>query len=117
MTRRPLRDRGTAVVTRAGTVLLVRGSNPTFAMPGGGIEPGESPAAAAARELFEETGLSATRTESLFVLETGIHRHHVFLIEADGEVEMGPEISEFRWWDRKEPVPTYSHVDSILERL
>ena len=98
-------------------MLLVRGSNPTFAMPGGGIEPGESPAAAAARELFEETSLSATRTESLFVLETGIHRHHVFLIEADGEVEMGPEISEFRWWDRKEPVPTYSHVDSILERL
>ena len=105
------------VVPRAGRVLLVRGSNPTFAMPGGGIEPGESPAAAAARELFEETGLRATRTERLFVLETAIHRHYVFLIEADGEVDMGPEISEFRWWDRKEPIPTYGHVDSILERL
>ena len=117
MTGQRLRDRATVVVRRAGRVLLVHGRNPTFAMPGGGIEPGESPADAAARELFEETGLRATRTEGLFIVETGIHRHHVFLIEADGEVDMGPEISEFRWWDRKEPVPTYSHVDSILERL
>ncbi len=117
MTGQRLRDRATVVVRRAGRVLLVHGRNPTFAMPGGGIESGETPAAAAARELLEETGLTAARTERLFVLETAIHRHHVFLIEADGDVEMGPEISEFRWWDRKEPVPTYSHVDSILERL
>ena len=117
MTGRRLRDRATVVVPRDGAVLLVRDVDPTFSMPGGGIEPGESPADAAARELFEETGLRATRTERLFVLETGIHRHHVFLIEADGEVEMGPEISEFRWWDGKKTVPTYSHVESILERL
>ena len=117
MSGRRLRDRATVVVRRAGRVLLVRDVNPNFAMPGGGIESGETPAAAAARELFEETGLSAERTEPLFVLETGINRHHVFLIEADGDVVMGHEVSEFRWWDRKEPIPTHSHVDSILERL
>lgn len=112
-----LRDRATAVVIRDGKVLLVHGRNPTFAMPGGGIEPGESADCAAVRELFEETELKALQTKYLFVLETAIHRHHVFLIEAEGEVKMGPEISEFRWWDRTENLPIYSHVESILERL
>ena len=114
---RQLRERATVVVSRAGRVLLVRDVDPEFSMPGGGIEPGESPADAAARELFEETSLSATRTESLFVLETAVNRHHVFLVEADGAVEMGHEISEFRWWDRMEPIPTHPHVESILGRL
>ena len=112
-----LRDRATVVVIRNSLVLLVRGRNPTFSMPGGGIEPGELPASAASRELFEETGLVATRTERLFVLETAIHRHHVFLVDAAGEVGMGSEVSEFRWWDRRECLPTHSHVTAILERL
>ena len=112
-----LRDRATAVVIRDGKVLLVHGFTPTFAMPGGGIEPGESPADAAQRELLEETSLKTTHNEFQFILETAIHRHHVFLVEAEGEVKMGPEISEFRWWDRKESLPIYSHVESILERL
>ena len=117
MTQPQLRDRATAVVIREGNVLLVHGRSPTFAMPGGGIEPGESADCAAVRELFEETGLVASQTKFLFVLETAIHRHHVFLVEAGGEVEMGFEISEFRWWDRKESLPIYSHVETILERL
>ena len=112
-----LRDRATAVVIRDGKVLLVHGRNPTFAMPGGGIEPGESADCAAMRELFEETGLKASQTKFLFILETAIHRHHVVLIEADGEVDAGPEINEFRWWDKKKNLPIYSHVESILERL
>ena len=105
-TGRQLRERATVVVSRAGSVLLVRD-----------VDPGEPPAVAAERELLEETGLSATRTESLFVLETAVNRHHVFLVEADGDVEMGHEISEFRWWDRREPIPTHPHVESILGRL
>ena len=117
MSEPQLRDRATAVVIREGKVLLVHGRNPTFAMPGGGIEPEESADCAAVRELIEETGLKASQTKFLFVLETAIHRHHVFLVEAEGEVKMGPEISEFRWWDRKESLPIYSHVESILERL
>ncbi len=117
LTEPQLRERATVVVIRDGKVLLVHGFTPTFAMPGGGIEPGETPADAAERELFEETGLKATRNEFQFVLETAIHRHHVFMIEADGEVEAGPEVREYHWWDRKESLPIYSHVESILERL
>ena len=85
-------------------------------MPGGGIDDGEPPAAAAVRELHEETGLEAEKVEPLFVWDSAIHRHHVYRVAAAGDVEMGPEITEFRWWDGGECLPTHSHVESILER-
>ncbi|WP_434721871.1 NUDIX hydrolase [Mesorhizobium sp. RIZ17] len=51
-------------VVRGGTVLLVKRarapSQGLYAYPGGKVEPGETLAQAAARELQEETGLEAT---------------------------------------------------------
>lgn len=52
-------------------------------LPGGVIEPGETPEAAAERELLEETGYVPERVESLVTIETtngltdGIHHHFV----------------------------------------
>ncbi len=111
-----LRDRATVVLTRDNTVLLVRGHSGKFVMPGGGIDLGEEPSAAAVRELREETGLEAEKVEPLFVWDNAIHRHHVYRVAAAGDVEMGPEITEYRWWDRRERLPMHSHVESILER-
>lgn len=52
-----------AVTQRDGCVLLVRRRNPPDAglwgFPGGHVEPGETALQAAARELFEETGVTA----------------------------------------------------------
>jgi 8-oxo-dGTP diphosphatase len=115
-----LRERATFVVIRDNKVLLVRHSSGgfrEFAMPGGGIESGESPMSAAARELREETSLEARHVEFLFIWESEIFRHHAFRIEAEGEINIGPEISEFRWWDQKEDLPTFGHVEAILKRL
>jgi 8-oxo-dGTP pyrophosphatase MutT (NUDIX family) len=51
------------LVDAAGRVLLMRGCDPArpdhryWFTPGGGLDPGETPAEGAARELYEETGL------------------------------------------------------------
>ncbi|MBB2942218.1 8-oxo-dGTP pyrophosphatase MutT (NUDIX family) [Actinoplanes lutulentus] len=53
------------LLDRAGRVLLLHGGDPArpgmrwWFTPGGGLEPGETVAEAAVRELFEETGLRA----------------------------------------------------------
>jgi 8-oxo-dGTP diphosphatase len=65
-----------ALVLRDDTVLLTRnsarGPRPgTWTLPGGGVGHGEPPAAAVAREVAEETGLTATVGELL-----GVHDEH-----------------------------------------
>ena len=112
-----LGERATVAVIRDGKVLLVRDVDPTFMMPGGAIEPGESPEEAAVRELREETGLEAASVEPLFVWESSTFRHHVFGIEAEGEVKIGHEISDFRWWDAHTDLPVFPHVEVVWERL
>jgi 8-oxo-dGTP pyrophosphatase MutT (NUDIX family) len=57
-------------LTRGGEVVMIRqyrhGSGEvTLEVPGGMVDPGETPAGAAARELLEETGYRAARIEAL----------------------------------------------------
>lgn len=53
--------------------MLIRRANPPrageWSLPGGRIEPGESEADAALRELMEETGVTATLGEKVAVIE------------------------------------------------
>jgi len=111
-----LRERAGVVVIRDDKVLLVKGRS-DYMMPGGAVEPGDSPMNAAARELREEAGLEAKQVEYLFTWDSAINRHHTFRIEAEGEVEIArDEISGFVWWDRKEELSIFGHVEAILER-
>ena len=114
------RDRATAIVIRNDTILLVRDVERTsFALPGGGINPGEEPIIAMARELHEETTLKASSISYLFEHSGKYNTHYVFRVEADGDVSVTDDlrVEEFTWWDRQQAVSIFPHVLEILGRF
>lgn len=58
---------GVIPVNQAGEILLLQRCDGVWDLPGGHMEPGEALAETAARELFEETGLSVAHLELLGV--------------------------------------------------
>jgi len=81
------------VVCHGGKVLAVdhRGRGPRLGIPGGHIEPGESPDHAAARELQEETGLTVVQLAPIgMVSEPGRHTY-LYVAEATGRLRPSDE--------------------------
>ena len=115
-----MRNRGTAVVIRHGKILLVRDKGRHhFSLPGGAAKKGEPTTSTAARELYEELGLSAVKVTRLRQCDFrgSVSIHKVCLIEASGEPYLrGHELDKFIWWDMNKPVPVYAHVKNILKK-
>lgn len=78
--RYSVRQGAYAVLPRDGGVLLTcqMADQPDFQLPGGGIDPGESPLQALHREVFEETGWHIARPRRL-----GAFRRFVYMPEYD----------------------------------
>jgi len=76
------------VVNDNGLLLAVsRKDDPTqFGMPGGKVDPGESPLETASRELEEETGLVAISLVPVFSWSDGEYLTHTYLTTVEGEV-------------------------------
>lgn len=78
-----------------GRVLLVRHSYGTgkWMPPGGGIGRGETPVAAAVRELREETGCSLHEASQIALVEEGLHGtgNLVHVIAGRGEGRLAPD--------------------------
>lgn len=73
-----------AILARGSEVLLTYQAAPffEFQLPGGGIDPGESPQQALAREIVEETGWGITRPRRI-----GAFRRFVYMPELDIQAE------------------------------
>jgi ADP-ribose pyrophosphatase YjhB (NUDIX family) len=93
---------GAVVRDDQGRLLVIRrGTHPslgTWSLPGGRVEPGESPAQAAAREVLEETGLRVTVGELIDTVEVlGYLVHDFAATVTGGTLQAGDDADEVRW--------------------
>ena len=111
-------DRAAAMVLREGRLLVIRRhkrGRDYCVLPGGGVEPGETPEVAVLRELREETGLTGTVTRKLSTLEHDGRVAHYFLLETEpGDLVLGgPEA--LRQSDENSYRPEWLPLDRLEE--
>jgi 8-oxo-dGTP diphosphatase len=94
-----MKIRATIICEQDRHVLLVRKPGGRWTLPGGKLERGESAADAAARELWEETGLRVDELMYVLELEVNGTRHHVFEASVLNLGQLRPlnEISDCTW--------------------
>ena len=105
---RELPDRAVCLALRGASVLVVRrykDGRSYCVLPGGGVEPGEQPAAAALRELAEETGLAGAVRRHLATVRHPDRVAHYFLVDVEeGPLVLGgPEAENRSAQDRYSP--------------
>ena len=108
---------------RDAVLLIKRRDVPVWALPGGGIDPQETPEGAVVREIYEETGLT-TRITRHVALYTPINRlaNPTFVFEcklASGCLSIGNETREVAFFplDRLPSSLFFIHKEWIVDAL
>lgn len=128
---RQLVGAGVVCLNEDGEVLLVRrGDNGHWDVPGGRVEPGEAVEAAARRELLEETGMQA-RTLRLLGVFSGPETLHTYpdgntvawvtvlylCLDAQGSPAAGDDAAEVGWFSPASPPQPMSAISVNYLRL
>lgn len=113
------------IVVRDGQLLLVRSHKGFWSTPGGHLDFGESLEACAARETWEETGLSVTKIEFVAITndvleDSGEHYVTIWMSGAavDGTTAIGDraEIAEVGWFAADAlPAPLHLYFRNLLD--
>jgi 8-oxo-dGTP diphosphatase len=114
------RLRATVIVRTEQGVLLAGDQSGLVLLPGGGVDHGELPISAAARELHEETGLIATSLRFLFHHESPTNLHHVYFCEAEGTPVAADDAEYLVFLDqpvRESPLNLSPATRTILARV
>jgi ADP-ribose pyrophosphatase YjhB (NUDIX family) len=111
----PLATGDAAIIDDEGRILLIlRADNGKWAMPGGAMEVGETPAEGVLREVLEETGMQCEIVALVGVHDSrragAVTRHHLYMMlflcrpvpghEQPSEPLTADEIVEMRWFSR-----------------
>ncbi|WP_213879314.1 NUDIX domain-containing protein [Pseudomonas sp. dw_358] len=101
---KPVKRRATVIFRRDDQILFVRKRKSKWNLPGGRVEPDETPMQAAVREMAEETGVALDQLEyvSEYVEDRVIH----YLFESRLPARQKPrpcnEIADCRWFNARE---------------
>jgi ADP-ribose pyrophosphatase YjhB (NUDIX family) len=112
---------GAVIRDQHGRLLMIRRGSPpalgTWSLPGGRVEPGETHAEAAAREVLEETGLVVAVGDLLATVDlAGYVVHDFAAIVVGGELQAGDDASDVRWCE-PETLPTLDTSPGLLDEL
>ena len=112
------------IVEHEGRILLVREHRGRWSTPGGHLDFGESPAAAAAREALEETGVVVANVRFVAITNdvlTDVDKHYVTVWmrgDAAGTeltIHDSEEIAEAGWFRTEEiPRPLHSFFENLV---
>lgn len=116
----PFTGAGAAVFQDGKLLLIQRHDDHLWAIPGGAVEVGETPATGAVRELFEEVGMRGRAIRLLAVFDSrkwqSPFRHHLnhftFLCESDDVPQTSPEALDVGFFaeDELPPLSQGHHV-------
>ena len=101
-------------------VLLVTGHGADFYWtPGGGVEPGETIIETLHREIQEELGVTVKTYEPYYSYEYADQKVDNFIIETEGDIKVGQEITGFAWYDSasKDIKPSDGFMNTLQPQL
>lgn len=88
------------IILKNQQVLLVTGHDADFYWtPGGGVEPDETIIETLDREIKEELNVRVTKYTPYYSYEYSDQKVDNFIIEIEGEIKVGEEITSYGWYD------------------